>query len=168
MRAFALLALVSLAACGGAETAVTAEAEASADTALLNAEALRIGGFTLAAAAEEPWRDAWKLPAHVSHDPNDAQPLGSLVEGRVLEVRAYPGDRVREGDVLVVVHSHEMMDARQRLVAARGQSVSADSNLAVAAQAVARECLEETGLEVSVGAARRVVDRIYIDPKVRD
>jgi len=138
MRAFALLALVVLAACGGGETAATAEAESSADTALLNAEALRIGGFTLAAAADEPWREAWKLPAHVSHDPNDAQPLGSLVEGRVLEVRAYPGDRVREGDVLVVVHSHEMMDARQRLVAARGQSVSADSNLSVATQAVAR------------------------------
>lgn len=138
MRAFALLALVVLAACGGGETAATVEAESSADTALLNAEALRIGGFALAAAADEPWREAWKLPAHVSHDPNDAQPLGSLVEGRVLEVRAYPGDRVREGDVLVVVHSHEMMDARQRLVAARGQSVSADSNLSVATQAVAR------------------------------
>lgn len=138
MRAFALLAFVVLAACGGGETAATAEAETSADTALLNAEALRIGGFTLSAATDEPWREAWKLPAHVSHDPNDAQPLGSLVEGRVLEVRAYPGDRVREGDVLVVVHSHEMMDARQRLVAARGQSVSADSNLAVSAQAVAR------------------------------
>lgn len=141
MRAFVLLAPVlvaALTACGGDEPAVIAEASASADTALINAEALRIGGFALGAAATEPWRDAWQLPAHVSHDLNDAQPLGSLVEGRVLEVRAYPGDRVREGQVLVVVHSHEMMDARQRLVAAQSGAISADSNLAVAEQAVGR------------------------------
>jgi cobalt-zinc-cadmium efflux system membrane fusion protein len=138
MRAYAFIALVALAACGGEETAVAADAAVVADTALLNADAVRIGGFALGAAANEPWRDAWQLPAHVSYDPNDAQPLGSLVEGRVLEVRAYPGDRVREGDVLVVVHSHEMMDARQRLVAARSGVISADSNLAVAEQAVGR------------------------------
>ena len=81
MRAIALIALVSLAACGGEEAAATAETSAVADTALLNADALRIGGFALAAAADEPWREAWQLPAHVSYDPNDAQPLGSLVEG---------------------------------------------------------------------------------------
>jgi cobalt-zinc-cadmium efflux system membrane fusion protein len=138
MRALIALALVALAACGGEPAAATAEAGSVADTALVDAAALRIGGFTLAAAETEPWREAWQLPAHVSYDPNDAQPLGSIVEGRVLEVRAYPGDRVREGDVLVVVHSHEMMDARQRLVAARASATSADSNLAVAEQAVAR------------------------------
>lgn len=138
MRAVALAALAALAACGGEESATTTEGPAAADTALISAEALRIGGFALGAAAVEPWRESWRLPAHVSYDPNDAQPLGSLVEGRVLEVRAYPGDRVREGDVLVVVHSHEMMDARQRLIAARGQAVSADSNLAVAVQAAGR------------------------------
>lgn len=138
MRAYVALALLSLAACGGEAAVATADATAVADTALLDAAALRIGGFTLGAAASEPWRDAWQLPAHVAYDPNDAQPLGSIVEGRVLEVRAYPGDRVNEGDVLVVVHSHEMMDARQRLVAARSGAVSADSNLAVAVQAAAR------------------------------
>ena len=138
MRALAVLALVSLVACGDEQAAATAEADAAADTALIDAAALRIGGFVLAAADSAPWREAWQLPAHVSYDPNDAQPLGSIVEGRVLEVRAYPGDRVRAGDVLVVVHSHEMMDARQRLVAARSAATSADSNLAVAEQAVAR------------------------------
>ena len=138
MRAYVALALLSLAACGGEPEVATADATAVADTALIDAAALRIGGFALGAAASEPWRDAWQLPAHVAYDPNDAQPLGSIVEGRVLEVRVYPGDRVDAGDVLVVVHSHEMMDARQRLVAARSGAVSADSNLAVAVQAAAR------------------------------
>lgn len=139
MRAFLLLSLVTVAACGGTDVSVAnAEEGVVADTALIGADALRIGGFQLDAATQSPWREAWRLPAHVSYDPNDAQPLGSLVEGRVLEVRAYPGDRVREGQVLVVVHSHEMMDARQRLVAARGEAIAADSNLAVATQAAAR------------------------------
>ncbi len=138
MRPVIALAIVALAACGGEQAAATADAGTVADTALIDAAALRIGGFTLGVAEAAAWREAWQLPAHVSYDPNDAQPMGSIVEGRVLEVRVYPGDRVREGDVLVVVHSHEMMDARQRLVAARAAATSADSNLAVAEQAAAR------------------------------
>ncbi len=138
MRALALVTLSVLAACGGDAPAADVEADVAADTALLNADALRIGGFALAAATDEPWRDAWHLPARVTNDPGAAQPLGSIVEGRVLEVRVYPGDRVREGQVLVAIHSHEVMDARQRLVAARAAAISADSNAAVAEQAVAR------------------------------
>ncbi len=131
------LVLVS-AACGGDAAVASAGQEAVADTALVNAEALRIGGFTLVAAAEEPWRDAWHLPGRVSSDPASVQALGSLVEGRVLEIRVFPGDRVKAGDVLVAIHSHEMMDAQQRLIAARAAAMSADSNASVAAQTAAR------------------------------
>lgn len=130
--------LFSLAACGGDPAVAAADHTAVADTALVSAEALRIGGFTLGAAAEEPWRDAWQLPARVTSDPASVQALGSLVEGRVLEIRVFPGDRVQSGDVLVAIHSHEMMDAQQRLVAAQAAATSADSNAAVAAQMAAR------------------------------
>lgn len=133
----AFVALV-LAACGGATDSAELTADAVADTALLSADAVRIGGFTLAAAREEAWRDAWQLPARITNDPASAQPLGSIVEGRVLEVRVFPGDRVRAGDVLVAIHSHEVMDAIQRLAAARNGAISADSNAVVAEQAAAR------------------------------
>ena len=140
-RARALLAAGALAlvtACGGAaEEAAPAEA-AVADTALLSAEAVAIARFELAAVAEQEWRDAWHVPSHVSLDPNATQPLGSIVEGRVLEVRVVPGDRVREGDIVAVIHSHEVMDARQRIVAARAASISADSAAGVADAAAGR------------------------------
>lgn len=134
-----LLTVVALSAtaCGG-EAAPAAEAAVAADTALLSSEAVRIGGFELAAASEEPWRDAWQLAARVTLDPASTQPLGSVVEGRVLEVRVFPGDRVRAGDVLVAVHSHEVMAARQQLVAARAGATSADSAAATAESAAAR------------------------------
>jgi cobalt-zinc-cadmium efflux system membrane fusion protein len=45
---------------------------------------------------------------------------------------------VKEGDVLVAIHSHEMMDAQQRLISARAAATSADSNASVAAQTAAR------------------------------
>ena len=141
MRHFSFLLLtaatVAATACGG-EAAPEAEATVVADTALLSAETVRIGGFELAAAVEEPWRDAWQLAARVTLDPASTQPLGSIVEGRVLEVRVFPGDRVRAGDVLVAVHSHEVMDARQQLVAARAGAMSADSAATTAESAAAR------------------------------
>lgn len=126
-----------LAACGGAEEA-TPPTVVSADTALLSADAVRIGGFTLAAAALEPWRETWRLPAQVETDPNALEPIGSIVEGRVLQVLVYPGDRVRAGDVLVAVHSHEVMDARKQLAAAIAAATTADSAATVAEAAAAR------------------------------
>lgn len=131
------LAAIAATACGG-DAAPPEEAAVTADTAMLSSETVRIGGFELAAATEEPWRDAWQLAARVTLDPASTQPLGSVVEGRILEVRVFPGDRVRAGDVLVTVHSHEVMAARQELVAARTGATSADSAAATAESAAAR------------------------------
>ncbi len=132
-----VLAAASAVACS-APGEVPAEEEIRVDTALLGADAVRIGGFTLAGVAEEPWRDRWQLSGRVTLDPASTQPLGSIVEGRVLEVRVFPGDRVRAGDIIALIHSHEVMDARQRLAAARASSISADSAAAAAVSAGAR------------------------------
>lgn len=149
-------ALLLSAACGGDAAVASAEAEAVADTALVNAEALRIGGFMLGAAQDEPWRDAWHLPGRVTSDPASVQALGSLVEGRVLEIRVFPGDRVKTGDVLVAIHSHEMMDAQQRLIAARAAAMSADSNATVAAQTAARAERLLAAKAIAVAEAERL------------
>lgn len=137
VAAAGVVALIAFAACGAPE-AVPEETHVASDTALLTADAVRIGAFTLAGVTEDAWRDGWHLPARVALDPAAVQPLGSLVEGRVMEVRVFPGDRVGEGDILALIHSHEVMDARQRLVAARTGATSADSAAAVAESAVAR------------------------------
>ena len=141
-------------ACGPAE-APAADAPAVPDTALLSAEAVGIAQFGLAAVRETEWRDAWHVPAHLTLDPAATQPLGSIVEGRVAEVRVFPGDRVREGQVVAVIHSHEVMDARQQLVAARTAAVSADSAAAVAEAAAGRAERLLAAKAVSVAEAER-------------
>ncbi len=154
MRPFLLVPMIAVLACGGAED-VPVETATHADTALLSADAVRIGDFTLGAATSEPWRDAWHLPARVTLDPAATQPLGSVVEGRVLDVRVFPGDRVRDGQVLVAVHSHEVMAARRQLVAAQGGATSADSAAAAAENAAGRAERLLAAKAVSVADAER-------------
>lgn len=142
-------------ACGGDAAEAAPDAAAVADTALLSAEAVAIGQFELAPVTEAAWRDAWHVPARVSLDPSATQPLGSIVEGRVLEIRVFPGDRVREGQIVAVIHSHEVMDARQRIVAARAASISADSAASVADAAAARAGRLLAARAVSVAEVER-------------
>lgn len=127
----------ALTACGGPPETAT-DGAVVADTALVAPEAVAIGGFELAAVTETEWRDAWQMPAHVSLDPGATQPLGSIVEGRVLEVRVFPGDKVRAGEIVAAIHSHEVMDARQALAAAQAGRITADSAATVAEAAAGR------------------------------
>ncbi len=147
------LVLVAL-GCGGDSPPADPTAVAP-DTALLSADAVRIGGFTLAAAEATPWREAWRIPARVTYDPSALQPLGSIVEGRVLEVRKAPGDRVHEGEILVAVHSHEVMDARQQAVASLAAATSADSAAATAESAAARAERLLAAKAISLGEVER-------------
>jgi membrane fusion protein, heavy metal efflux system len=96
-----------------AGTAVSAPG-AAADTAILSAESMQIAGFTTARVTEAEWRETWRVPGRLTLDAASTEPIGSIVEGRVVRVYAMPGDRVRAGQVLVAIHSHEMMDARAR------------------------------------------------------
>lgn len=147
-------ALAGSLACGRAD-APAADAPVVPDTATLSAEAVAIAQFGLAEVRATEWRDAWHVPAHVTLDPAATQPLGSVVEGRVAEVRVFPGDRVREGQVVAVIHSHEVMDARQQLVAARAASISADSAAVVAEAAAGRADRLLAAKAVSVAETER-------------
>ena len=146
LRAVAQLAAVgacvALAACG--ETAAPAPATPSAnvtparDTAFLSAEALSVSGVVVEAATRMAWRESWQLPAHLVLDPTTTQTLGSIVEGRVTQVFVQPGDRVRRGQVLVTIHTHELTAAVNALVQARAGRAEAASTAQVADAAAAR------------------------------
>ncbi|MCC7052725.1 MAG: efflux RND transporter periplasmic adaptor subunit [Gemmatimonadaceae bacterium] len=139
-----LLLPVVTAACGGdAAKAPAAAAAAPApvaprDTAWLDAASLGVGGFTTTAVERVAWRDAWQLPGRLVLDPTQTQPLGSIVEGRVTAVFVQAGDRVRRGQILVTIHSHELTDARNALAQARAGRAEADNASQLAATAAAR------------------------------
>lgn len=135
-----LLGTILLGACGGEEPAgapipVTSEAR---DTALLSAAAVQIGGFDLAPATLRPWTDTWRGPARLVLDPSGTQVLGAIAEGRVTRVEVMPGDHVRAGQVLVALHSHEMMDARAALARAEADETGTAAELSTARSASTR------------------------------
>ncbi|HYW49417.1 MAG TPA: efflux RND transporter periplasmic adaptor subunit [Gemmatimonadaceae bacterium] len=108
------------------------------DTALLTASALTSSGVEVQAAQRRPWRESWQLPAHLVLDPTTTQTLGSIVEGRVTQVFAQPGERVRRGQVLVTIHTHELTAALNALAQAKAGNAEAEANAQVADAAAAR------------------------------
>lgn len=133
------LVLMSLVGCSSAETeAASARSNAAPDTALLSAEAVRIAGFTLSSVAREKWRDLVSVPARIALDPANTEPIGSIVEGRVAKVFVMPGDRVEMGQVLLAIHSHELMDARATLAKAKAGMTAAQAQQRMAVSAAER------------------------------
>ncbi len=137
-----ILACVLIVACGRAEappSVATPPAGAiQRDTAFLTPESLAMSGVTVQPAVRMAWRDAWQLPARLVLDPTSTQALGSIVEGRVTLVRVQPGDRVRRGQVLVTIHSHELTSAHNALQQAQAGRTEADNTSQLAATAAAR------------------------------
>jgi cobalt-zinc-cadmium efflux system membrane fusion protein len=94
---------------------------AAPDTALLSAAAVAIANFALDTARVVAWTSTVSAPARVTLDPSRHQTLGSITEGRITRVLVRVGDAVRAGDILVAIHSHEIMDARSGVVRAESQ-----------------------------------------------
>ncbi|MBI3790875.1 MAG: efflux RND transporter periplasmic adaptor subunit [Gemmatimonadetes bacterium] len=158
VRALVACAL-ALTACRAPETAPPAM-DTPPDTALLSAHAVTLAGFGVDTVRTVPWRESYAVPARLVLDPMTTQPLGAFAEGRVTRVLVQPGDQVRAGDVLVLIHSHEMMDARAALSRAEaGQSaaeVSARAAIAAGARAerlFAAKALSQAELERARAAA---------------
>jgi len=120
------------------DAAPTAVSATPPDTALLGAEAVRIAGLRIEPVRLEAWRDEWNGPARLALDPTVTQPLGSIVEGRVMRVLAQPGERVRAGQALVTLHSHEMLDALSARASAQAALIRAENEARLAESAAAR------------------------------
>lgn len=116
----------------GANAEAQTSRDVSGDTALLGARTVEIARFDLVPVRRQPWRDATRVPARLILAPTATQRLGSIAEGRITRVQVLPGDAVRRGQVLVRIHSHEMMDARAKLAQARIARQQADADLALA------------------------------------
>ena len=137
-RSMVWLGGAMLAACGGntADTAADAPAtQTSADTATLSAEAVQIAGFTVDSVRMAPWRAIVTAPGRLQLDPESFETIGSITEGRITHVVVRVGDRVRAGQGLVFIHSHEIMDARAALRSAESAVEAADAERRLAESA---------------------------------
>lgn len=142
MKAVVWMALpvtaVLLSACGDAPESTAAAPEAPMDTASLAKASVDIAGFTYDTVERAPWTTTVQAPARVVLNPASHQTLGSITEGRVESVRVRVGDVVQAGDVLVTIHSHEIMDARRQLAAAEAELRSATQEERAASAAFTR------------------------------
>ncbi len=138
----ALTSLALVSACGGTDapatdTAPTATA-ATPDTATLSAESVAIAAFTYDTSRTIAWRSSATVPAKLTLDPAAVQTIGSITEGRITKVLVRVGDVVRAGQVLVMIHSHEIMDARSMLVRAQSLLTAAEAERSLARTAAER------------------------------
>ncbi len=164
---------LSLAACGGSgdsagDAAVPpAGAVASLDTATLSADAVKIAGFTVDTARTLPWQATLTVPGRLELDPNALETIGSITEGRITHVTVRVGDRVAAGQALVMVHSHEIMDARSALRSstARVTAMQAERDLAATAAERAQRLFDNKAMSRAdlerAQVARRVAESTH-------
>ena len=131
-------------ACGGASddaadgAVADAAAVPTADTATLSAKMVAIGGFTYDSARMIPWQSSVTVPGRLMLDPSALATIGSITEGRITHVLVRVGDRVHAGQVLVLIHSHEIMDARSALASATARLAAAEAERDLANSAADR------------------------------
>ncbi len=135
--------LLGALACTGSRSPDTVNTESAGsvpapDTALLGARAAGIAGIDTVRVSRATWRDEWTVPARLALDPDGTQAIGSLVEGRVSQVLALPGERVRAGQLLVAINSPQLLNARQAIVASEAALTTAASELRLATTIAAR------------------------------
>ena len=139
-----LLGSLLAVACGGASddaadgAVADAAAVPTADTATLSAQTVAIGGFTYDSARLIPWQSSVTVPGRLMLDPSALATIGSITEGRITHVLVRVGDRVRAGQVLVLIHSHEIMDARSALASATARLAAAEAERDLASSAADR------------------------------
>lgn len=160
-----LAAAPLLAACGGDQTDASAAAPAATatiDTATLSAESVRIAGITLDTIRTRPWQVMVTVPGRLELDPANLETIGSITEGRITRVTVRVGDRVAAGQPLVMIHSHEIMDARSALAASTSHvtAMEAERDLAATAAERARRLFDNKAMSKAelerADVARRV------------
>lgn len=164
-----LLSVCSLmAACGGGAPERSATANAPVvDTATFTAEAIAIAGLTLDSAVVRPFESTVTVPGRLMLDPEALETIGAIAEGRITHVPVQVGDRVAAGQALVMIHSHEIMEARNALVRA-GVHISAaeaERDFAITAAERAHRLLDAKAMSRAdverADVARRVAQAEY-------
>lgn len=159
---------IVLSACGGTDSAPGASSDAPAttatvvDSATLSAEAVKIAGITVDSARSTPWQVAVTVPGRLQLDPSSLETIGSITEGRITHVVVRVGDRVSAGQPLVMIHSHEIMDARRNLTAgtARLNAAEAERDLALSSAERAKRLFDNKAM------SRAELDRADVTRRV--
>lgn len=164
-----LISALAIIACGSGDSAtgddVASDGAEAVDTVSFSRTAAGIAELEIDTVRLAGWRPSVMVAGRLMLDPQALETLGSISEGRISSVPVRVGDRVSAGQALVMIHSHEIMDARNALVRAKAQldAAIARRDLArtelgraqrlFAARAMSRADLERAEVADRVGVA---------------
>ncbi|MGH9938947.1 MAG: efflux RND transporter periplasmic adaptor subunit [Blastocatellia bacterium] len=114
------------------KASVTEESKPPANRVRLSAESIARGGIEIGEATMQAFRQTLEAPGRLALNEDTAARVGTFVEGRVTRVLVTVGDRVKKGQALVYVHSHELLDARADEAKARAAVTEKEKALAYA------------------------------------
>ena len=109
-----------------------AEDKTPANRVQLSAEALKRGQIETAEATTHTLRQTLEAPGQLAFNEDLTVRAGTIVGGRVTRVLATVGDSVKQGQALVYLHSHELIDARGTEAKARAAVNEKEKALAYA------------------------------------
>lgn len=105
-------------------------AEAAGDNEVhLSTEAIARAGIRVAGVERRALTGGTAIPAEIQFEPSSTAHVGPLVPGRITKVAVALGDRVKRGQLLGVVASSNVSEARARLDRARARISAAEATL---------------------------------------
>lgn len=113
---------------GHGEKARHGEGDHESEVRLLP-EAQERAGIRIGAAERRALSGGVAIPAEVQFEPSSTAHVGPLVPGRITKVTVALGDRVRRGQLLGIVASSDVSEARARLDQARARLSAAEATL---------------------------------------
>ncbi len=116
MRTAAVAAACLLTGCGGAGPSPVVAAGAGEPAKAPSPQVvIRPGqgaGIATETAREELVREGLRATGRLTTNENQTWHVGAVTEGRIVKVLANPGDAVTAGQVLALIHTHEVHDGR--------------------------------------------------------
>jgi len=118
------------------------------DVVELDAAQQARAGIVVGSVTERGFGDRQRVVGQVVRIPGSTLTLKAVIGGRVEELRAAPGDAVQAGEVLVNLHSHELMGMQAELLRARDRATLAATRLEAGNELYAIEGISRLDLQV--------------------
>ncbi len=115
-----------------------AHTQEHADEVKLTAEAIQRNGIRVEAVSQRPLVATFTVPARVAFNAEQMAHVGTVVRGRVTEMKARLGDMVKKGDELVILESTDLAEAQSEYLQKRTAVAVAESAVAPAQQSSQR------------------------------
>lgn len=109
-----------------------------ADEVKLSEAAIKQNGVRVAPAGKKSLTASFVAPARIAFNAEATAHVGSVVSGRVIEIKVRQGDQVKKGDALLVVESTELGRSQSQFLQRRTEAQVAAAALAPAQDAYDR------------------------------